>query len=376
MANDNSDFNKENILPILTELHSGALVVLELQDTMQQYEELLASTISELMTIGEISPEIQSKIDKNVQFVMNEIDSIMKCQVMMKNVSTKKVDLLTKLSMGTRFSYKLLNCIHVMGPEAFKFEAISTDIHNNIFTIGDKIYQFSTKDDFNNDRSEISEISDINNQYSDDEDELPDLDDDNLPEEYEEIEELKCIEDTAHKYDSIIAKLVYVLTMAYRTANYYCAEGDDAWEVYFSHLVELTAVLASRIKDHTVHEISASIYKLNEAVKSSKADFEINHDNEDCQLFYPFFSAMDYHLDRTQKLLQKIIGAPANSGSDGSVQLYTRLLETEIKKTKSVRASLDLVIMAISYIKNSIEDDVCHFNLFDKELIKQAYMLC
>ena len=373
--NKNSDFNIEQILDILSELNSGGLIISELQDNMQQYEELLSGTISELMNIGSITKEIQGKIDKNVKYVMNEIDSVMNSSILLRKISTKKVDLLLKLARGIKYSYKLENNTHVMGPEFLKFDPVTTDVHNNIITIGDKTYQFSTKDDFNNDRSEISEISeisDLNNQYSDDEDELPDLEDDNLPDDGD-LEELMCIEDGKNKYDAIIAKLVDILNIAYKTATYYCQEDDDTFDVYFGHLVIQVAALAARIKDSTVNEISVAVYKLDSAVKSSRKDFDINHDNEICQRFEPFFSAMDYHLDKTQKLLQNIIGAPPNKGTDGSLALYVRLLETEIRKTKNIKASLDLVTGSISYIKESIETDVVHFNLFDEALIKKIY---
>lgn len=367
--NTNSNFNIEQILDILSELSSGELIISELQDNMQQYEDLLAGTISELMNIGSITKEIQGKIDKNVKYVMNATEAVMNSSILLRKISTKKVDLLLKLSRGIKYSYKLENNTHVMGPEFLKFDPVTTDITNNIITIGDKTYQFSTKDDFNNDRSEIS---DINDQYSDNEDNLPDLDDDNLPDN-KDLEELTYIEDCKNKYDSIISKLVDILNIAYKTANYYCPEEPELFKVYFGHLVTQVASFASRIKDNNLNEISTAIYKLDSSVKSSKKAFNINNDNENCQRFEPFFDAMDYNLDKTQKLLQHLIGAPSNKESHGTLSLYIRLLENEIKKTKNIKTSLNLVTSSISYIKENIETDVVHFNLFDENLLNQLY---
>jgi hypothetical protein len=365
----NKDFNIKQITDVLAELASGSNVIGELIDNMGQYEDLLATTKAELNNIGSVTKEIQIKINKNVKFVMNQIDSIMNSSILLRKISTKKVDLLVRLARGIKYSYKLNNDIHVMGPEALKFDSVTSDVANNILTVGGKTFQFSTKDDYDNDRSDIS---DIYLQYSDDEDEEPDLDFDSITAD-DIVDDLKCINDPLSKYNGIVEKLVNTLNLANKLFNTHFEEEDDLFDTYFSNIVNKVVVLVEEIKDEPPSVISQSIFRLDAAVKDSKRDFEINHDYEDCEKICPIHDALDYYLDKTQKILQTILSSDAAGNTDNEYNHYMSVMDDEIQKARSAQTLLEISQSSIDYIKETIEEDVKHFNLFDSKILKDIY---
>ncbi len=115
-VNKNTNFNIEQITDILAELESGKIIISELIENFDQYEELIESTRSELSNIGSVTDEVREKIDKNVKFLMDQIDNIMNSTILLRKTSVKKIDLLIKLWKGIRYSYKFNNNVHVINP--------------------------------------------------------------------------------------------------------------------------------------------------------------------------------------------------------------------------------------------------------------------
>ena len=365
--NKNRDFNIEQISDVYAELSSGNDVVNDLIDIIEKYEELLATTKTDITGTGAVTSDIQNKIDKNVKYVMNQIDSIMKAPIVLRKTTTKKMNILAKLSRGIKYSYKLANDMHVMGPVAMKFDLIEVDTTNNIITVGNKTYQLSTKDDYNSGIMEISDISDISDQFSDDDDELPNIDDDDLPEDGDH-EDLEDLVDPLNKYDALLSKLVDAVNIAYKMSNYYCHIDDSVFDSYFGDIVVKIVRLSTLLAESTPSIISEEIYQLDKLVKDSSRDFDINHDFEDCQRFGPIFQTLDYHLDKTQKSIQQSLYEQVTDYSD-MYDKYIKDLDKEIIKSRTIKTLLDLSKESISYIVNTIKDDVLHFNLFEKNIL-------
>lgn len=135
--NKNSNFNKSQIYNIVEELRAGQLTVSELSDNMNEYEDLVSGTRQKLMEdTTNITDAIRQEIDQNVQFVMDQIDSIMKSSILIRKSSINKIHILRKLARGIKYSYKLDNDIHVIGPKLFKFHVVKYNLEDSSITIG------------------------------------------------------------------------------------------------------------------------------------------------------------------------------------------------------------------------------------------------
>jgi len=137
MVNKNSNFNKSQIYNIIEELRAGQLTVAELTQNMKDYEDLISGTRQKLVedeTV--ISSAIRQEIDQNVKFIMNQIDAIMKSNILIRKSGVNKMHILRKLGRGIKYSYKLDNDIHVIGPKLFKFHVVKYNVDLNTISIG------------------------------------------------------------------------------------------------------------------------------------------------------------------------------------------------------------------------------------------------
>jgi len=137
MVNKNSNFNKSQIYNIIEELRAGQLTVAELTQNMKDYEDLISGTRQKLVedeTV--ISSAIKQEIDQNVKFIMDQIDAIMKSNILIRKSGVNKMHILRKLGRGIKYSYKLDNDIHVIGPKLFKFHVVKYNVETNTISIG------------------------------------------------------------------------------------------------------------------------------------------------------------------------------------------------------------------------------------------------
>jgi len=137
MVNKNSNFNKSQIYNIIEELRAGQLTVAELTQNMKDYEDLISGTRQKLVedeTV--ISSAIKQEIDQNVKFIMDQIDAIMKSNILIRKSGVNKMHILRKLGRGIKYSYKLDNDIHVIGPKLFKFHVVKYNVDTNTISIG------------------------------------------------------------------------------------------------------------------------------------------------------------------------------------------------------------------------------------------------
>ena len=137
MVNKNSNFNKSQIYNIIEELRAGQLTVSELTQNMKDYEDLISGTRQKLVEDETVvSSAIKQEIDQNVKFIMDQIDAIMKSNILIRKSGVNKMHILRKLGRGIKYSYKLDNDIHVIGPKLFKFHVIKYNVEKNTISIG------------------------------------------------------------------------------------------------------------------------------------------------------------------------------------------------------------------------------------------------
>lgn len=145
--NPYESFNIDQLIPILTDLHTGKAMVAEIINVLSAYRDNLYEISSELKDSNYVTDELKTKIDKNVTLVMNEVQSVLQKCVSLKNTGKYRGTLLERLRRGITYKYKLCNGVVAENPEPFVFDAISVDATNRVITIGPDAYQLSDADD-------------------------------------------------------------------------------------------------------------------------------------------------------------------------------------------------------------------------------------
>lgn len=145
--NPYESFNIDQLIPILTDLHTGKAMVAEIINVLSSYRDNLYEIISELKDANYVTDELKTKIDKNVTLVMNEVQSVLQKCVSLKNTGKHRGTLLERLKRGITYKYKLCNGVVAENPETFVFDAITVDAANRLITIGPDAYQLSDADD-------------------------------------------------------------------------------------------------------------------------------------------------------------------------------------------------------------------------------------
>jgi hypothetical protein len=145
--NPYESFNIDQLIPILTDLHTGKAMVAEIINVLSAYRDNLYEITSELKDANYVTDELKTKIDKNVTLVMNEVQSVLQKCVSLKNTGKHRGTLLERLKRGITYKYKLCNGVVAENPETFVFDAITVDAANRLITIGPDAYQLSDADD-------------------------------------------------------------------------------------------------------------------------------------------------------------------------------------------------------------------------------------
>jgi len=145
--NPHESFNIDQLIPILTDLHTGKAMVAEIINVLSSYRDNVYEISAELKDANYVTDELKTKIDKNVTLAMNEVQSVLQKCVSLKNTGKYRGTLLERLKRGITYKYKLCNGVVAENPENFVFDAITVDAANRLITIGPDAYQLSDADD-------------------------------------------------------------------------------------------------------------------------------------------------------------------------------------------------------------------------------------
>lgn len=138
-------FNKEQLLPVLTNLEVGQLIVDNMIKSLACYVDETRTIMSDISEYGNttggdldnnipdtsISGELSTEIDKSIELLFNELTSNVNRTVSLKRFGTER--LFSRLSRGVSYRYKLSNGI-----------IIESD-PNNRFVFSDVVVDFETK---------------------------------------------------------------------------------------------------------------------------------------------------------------------------------------------------------------------------------------
>lgn len=148
-----ANFNKEQLLPVLTNLEVGRLIVDNMIKSFACYIDETRTIMSNVSEFGNttggdidngipntsISNELQSEINKSVELLFNELISNVNRTVSIKRFGTER--LFSKLSRGVSYRYKLSNGIIIESDpnNRFVFNDIIVDFELKTICIGTSI---------------------------------------------------------------------------------------------------------------------------------------------------------------------------------------------------------------------------------------------
>lgn len=145
--NPYSDFNIDQLVPILSDLTLAKTIINDMTCSLSEYKDSIYEIIAELKEASCVSDEIKAKVDKNVMSVLNDLNVNSNKTITLKNFGSKKVHLFERLARGISYKYKMCNGIVSENPELFKFDLICVDIMHRRIKVGDKSFQFSDSTD-------------------------------------------------------------------------------------------------------------------------------------------------------------------------------------------------------------------------------------
>ena len=356
--NKNHEFNIDQILTIYQELNYSENIINELIDTINQYNDLNLLLESEIISIGSIDNEISLKIEKNVNFVMDQLSSILEAKIFFKNIGTKKTQLLEKLSKGIKISYKLENNTLVIGSETFNIKSINLDVSNSSIIIDDKYFQFSFSDDYNNDESIIfssenyfdNNVSEIKNNIN------------------EKLDVLNI--KLSNKYNNFLDNISDVINTIFKFFQQY--DTIDNFNNFFNNkdysIIDKFLHLSKIINTNNIDDLKENIIIFKNNIENIMIDFKSKIENIDLiNNLESLILSLIYFIDLC---LEEINNKNDTEKEDIMIKKYLNGLKMEFIKCKKINCMLELVKSSINYLKINIKNDVDHFKLFDINLLK------
>ncbi len=146
-------FNREQLIPVLTNLEVGQLIVDNMIKSLACYVDETRSIMSNVSEFGNttggdidngipdtsISGELQVEIDKSVELLFNELTSNVNRTVSLKRFGTER--LFSRLSRGVSYRYKMRNGIIVESDpnNRFVFNDVVVDSESKSICVGASI---------------------------------------------------------------------------------------------------------------------------------------------------------------------------------------------------------------------------------------------
>lgn len=146
-------FNREQLLPVLTNLEVGQLIVDNMIKSLACYIDETRAIMSNISEFGNttggdidngipdtsISGELQVEINKSVELLFNELTSNVNRTVSLKRYGTER--LFSRLSRGVSYRYKMSNGIIVESDpnNRFVFSDVVVDIDSKSICVGSSI---------------------------------------------------------------------------------------------------------------------------------------------------------------------------------------------------------------------------------------------
>lgn len=146
--NKYSDFNVEQLSPILADLKLSVKIIHQILCSLDDYTDSLYELQNEIKNCGLITNEIKVQIDKNVSSLLHELAINLNQMIHFKNMGSRKEKLFERLKRGLNYKYKLSNGSIVENPELLKFDVLRLDMIHRTIEIGNKIFQFSDSADY------------------------------------------------------------------------------------------------------------------------------------------------------------------------------------------------------------------------------------
>lgn len=152
-VNKHSCFNRDQLLPVLSNLEMGQLIINNMIKSLAYYVDetrTIMSNVSEFgNTVGgdpengipdtSISGELQVEINKSVELLFNELNSNVNRIVSLKRYGTER--LFSKLSKGICYRYKMSNgiCVESDPNNRFTFDDVTVDNALKCICVGPSI---------------------------------------------------------------------------------------------------------------------------------------------------------------------------------------------------------------------------------------------
>lgn len=152
-VNPFSCFNKEQLLPILTNLETGQLIVDNMIKSLACYVDETRAIMSNISEFGNttggdvengipdtaISGELRVEIDKSIELLFNELTSNVNRTVSLKRYGSER--LFSRLSRGISYRYKMSNGIIVESDpnNRFVFNDVVVDTYCKSICVGTSI---------------------------------------------------------------------------------------------------------------------------------------------------------------------------------------------------------------------------------------------
>lgn len=353
--NKNNEFNIDQILTIYQELNYSEYIINELIDAINQYNDLNLLLESEIMSIGSIDKEITLKIEKNVNFLIELLSSILETKIIFKNISTKKTQLLDKLSKGIKISYKLSNNTLVIGSEIFKIKKISLDKNNSSIKIDDKYFQFSFSDDYSNNESIVflSENYFENNLFN------SDINQSN--------NDFKILNNKySNKYNNFLDNISDVINTIYKYFLQY--NNSNYFNNFYSKIIEKFQILSNIIDSDDIENIKKEINNFKDLIDEKLIIIKSEIDNSELlEILESLMLSLIYFINLC---LEELNNLDESEKNDILLNKYISGLKLEVVKCNKIKCMLELIKSSVNYLKINIKNDVDHFNLFDINLLK------
>jgi hypothetical protein len=158
--NKHEDFNKDQIKPVLSDLHIAHGSLTSLLYTLNEYVTLLEEIITIVNRTGKITHAIIIKIDKNVYYILNELNISVNKSVTLNNYGIARQKIFDRLEGGITYKYKLNNGCLFDNPEIYPFDNIIINVKYRTIKIGDIDVQLSDESDYFPDNTESGYIPD------------------------------------------------------------------------------------------------------------------------------------------------------------------------------------------------------------------------
>jgi uncharacterized protein (DUF1697 family) len=137
---ENKEFNMNQIRPVLFELIQGEKSIIDMISCFKNYKQFLKDIKSEINQTTIIKDVLRVKIDKNLNHVMSNINTIINKENLIIKSGSKKETIFERLNRGLMYKYKIDNSTIAENPKFLTTEIFTIIPHRKYIRINNDDY--------------------------------------------------------------------------------------------------------------------------------------------------------------------------------------------------------------------------------------------